>query len=48
MIPILVEIHVEDDNQAFNLNSEEYSAYPNEEEILLQEGIEYVVHNVES
>ena len=41
--PVLVEIVIEGDNQLFSLYSEEYSAYSYEEEVLLQDGVEYTV-----
>ena len=43
--PLLIEIKIKGGLQLFSLNSGELSAYPKEEEILLQDGIEYrVVH----
>ena len=41
--PVLIEIKVMDDNQLFFMNSPELSAYPKEQEILLQDGVEYQV-----
>ena len=40
---ILLEITIRGSNQYFYLNSSEYSSYPDEEEVLLQEGIKYKV-----
>ena len=40
---ILLEITVRGANQFFYLNSIEYSSYPYEQEVLLQEGIKYSV-----
>ena len=33
--------------QSFSLNSKEYSAYPDEQEVLLQEGIQYKIFEIE-
>lgn len=44
-LPVLFEIDFSGGQQFFHLNSEEYSSYPYEEEVLLQEGIQYRVIN---
>ena len=41
--PVLIEIKIQGDEQMFFLNSEEFSAYAYEQEILLQDGVEYKV-----
>ena len=46
-IPVFFEITFKGDNQFFYLNSDEYSSYPYEEEVLVQEGIMYLVNSVE-
>ena len=46
-IPVFFEITFKGDNQFFYLNSDEYSSYPDEEEVLVQEGIMYLVKSVE-
>ena len=38
-----MEIVINDDSQYFYLNTEELAAYPNEQEVLLQDGAEYKV-----
>ena len=43
----MIEILIKDNHQIFSLNSAELSAYPNEEEILLQDGVEYLVKGCE-
>ena len=47
MCPLLIEIVIEGDKQLFSLKSDEYSAYSYEEEVLLQDGVEYTVINCE-
>ena len=47
-IPVLLAIDVKGRNQFFSLFNEEYSAYPDEKEVLLQEGIMYQVYKVDS
>ena len=42
-VAILLEIKISGSKQYFYLNSKEYSSYPNEQEVLLQEGIKYKV-----
>lgn len=42
-IPVLIEIKIKQNDQIFFLNSEELSAFPEEEEILLQDGAQYFV-----
>ena len=42
-MPVIFEIIFSGSNQFFFLNSIDYSAYPEEEEVLLQEGIKYKV-----
>ena len=44
--PILLKIEFTGSNQSFSLNTNEYSAYPDEEEVLLQEGIQYKVISI--
>ena len=46
-VAILLEITVRGANQFFSLNSDEYSSYPDEQEVLLQEGIKYRVLAIE-
>lgn len=46
--PILLEIEITGSNQFFSLNTNEYSSYPSEAEVLLQEGIKYKVVGVEN
>ena len=46
-VAILLEITVRGANQFFYLNSTEYSSYPYEQEVLLQEGIKYRVHAID-
>ena len=43
MCPLLIEIVIEGDKQLFSLNSDEYSAYSYEQEVLLHDGVEYTV-----
>ena len=45
-IPLLMEIIFQGNRQFFELNSYELSAYPDEQEILLQDGIKYQVEEV--
>ena len=42
-IPVLMVIDFKGRRQYFNLSSEKYSAYPSEQEVLLQDGIQYRV-----
>ena len=42
-----MEITIRGANQFFSLNSDEYSSYPDEQEVLLQEGIKYRVLAIE-
>ena len=46
-VPILLEINFKGRNQYFSLNSKEYSAFHGEEEVLLQEGIQYKIEEIE-
>ena len=46
-LPILLEIQIHGRTQYFSLNSDEYSSYSYEQEVLLQEGIKYKVMAVE-
>ena len=46
-VAILLEITIRGCNQYFCLNSAEYSSYPQEEEVLLQEGIKYRVVDID-
>ena len=46
MISILFEIEFRGGMQFFSLNSPELSSYPEEKEVLLQDGILYKVVNV--
>ena len=46
-VAILLEITIRGSNQYFALNSDEYSSYSYEEEVLLQEGIKYRVHAID-
>lgn len=46
-LPILLEIWIHGRTQYFCLNSDEYSSYSYEQEVLLQEGIKYKVESVE-
>ena len=39
--PLIIKIIIEVDRQLFYLSSDDYSAYPDEEEILLQDGVQY-------
>ena len=41
-----MEIEITGDNQFYSLNSHELSAYPDEQEVLLQDGLEYKVISV--
>ena len=41
--PLLIKISFKGSKQYFYLNSRDYSAYPEEEEILLQDGVKYSV-----
>ena len=43
---ILMEITVRGSHQFFFLNSDEYSSYPYEEEVLMQDGIMYRVLDI--
>ena len=45
-LPLLVEIEYTGDKEFIQLNSEELSAYPSEQEVLLQDGIQYKVVSV--
>lgn len=45
--PTLFEITLSGRNQYFYLGNEDYSAYPEEQEMLLQEGIQYKVQKVD-
>ena len=47
LLPILFHITFTGSTQYFYLNSEDYSAYPHEQEVLLQEGIKYRVEQIE-
>ena len=44
---ILLKITIRGSNQFFSLNSAEYSSYPYEEEVLMQEGIKYRVLDID-
>ena len=46
-VPILLEITFKGSHQFFSLNSSDYSSYPCEQEVLLQEGIKYRVCGIE-
>ena len=45
-LPVILQIEFTGNQQYFFLNSKEVSAYPSEEEILLQDGIQYTVKKV--
>ena len=42
-----MEIEITGYNQFFHLHNEDYSAYPVEQEVLLQEGIQYKVSKID-
>ena len=42
-----MEITIRGSNQFFSLNSDEYSSFPDEEEVLMQEGIKYKVLTID-
>ena len=46
-IPVLMKIKFRGKKQFFFLNSKDYSSYPDEMKILLQEGVEYLVTAIE-
>ena len=46
VVPLLIEIDFKG-NQFFYLNSEKLSAYPDEKEVLLQDGVQYKVVTVQ-
>lgn len=46
-VPLLIKIDFKGTNQFFFLNTKELSAYPGEQEVLLQDGIEYKVTKLE-
>ena len=46
-MPVLLEIDFKGTNQFFFLSSDDSSAYPLEQEVLLQEGIKYKVIGIE-
>ena len=41
--PVLFEIMFEGRNQLFRLDNDRYSSFPEEQEVLLQDGIEYKI-----
>ena len=47
-VAILLGITIRGSNQFFSLNSAEYSSYPEEQEVLLQEGIKYRVLDIDN
>lgn len=46
MTSVLFEMVYTGTNQFFQLNSEELTAFPNEQEVLLQDGVQFKVINV--
>ena len=45
-VSVLFQISFKGNQQFFSLNSRDYSAYPHEEEILIQEGIKFKVIDI--
>ena len=45
-IPVLFEIQFSGQNQFFFMENDQYSAYPEEREVLLQDGLEYDIIDV--
>ena len=45
-VPVLFEITFKGNHQFFSLNSSELSAYPSEQEILIQEGVKFTIVDV--
>lgn len=47
LVPLLIEIEFTGENRFIYLNNEELSSFPQEKEVLLQEGMQYKVTSVE-
>ena len=45
--PVLMQIEFKGTKQFFHLNTNDYSAYPDENEVLIQDGIEYEIVKID-
>jgi len=48
LCPVLLKINIIDKKQYFYLNTKELSAFPEEDEVLLQDGLLYEVKSIDN